>query len=211
MSNIALTPNASGTATFTIASPATNTNRTLTLPDATTTVVGTDTAQTLTNKTIFGGAISRATAVASTSGTAIDFTDIPSWVKRITVMFGGVSLSGTSLLQVQIGDAGGIENTGYLGACNTFSSSPSATNYSSGFLANENGNNAWLTHGLMTLANVSGNLWAESHSLGLSGTDAVSLGGGTKTLSDTLTQVRITASNGTDTFDAGTINIMYEG
>lgn len=41
MSRIALTPNASGTATFTIAAPGTSTDRTLTLPDATTTLVGT--------------------------------------------------------------------------------------------------------------------------------------------------------------------------
>ena len=56
------------------------------------------------------------TSVASTSGTSIDFTSIPSWVKRITVMFDGVSTNGTSNLQVQIGDSGGIENTGYTAA-----------------------------------------------------------------------------------------------
>ena len=38
MSRIALTPNASGTGTFTIAAPGTNTDRTLTLPDATDTL-----------------------------------------------------------------------------------------------------------------------------------------------------------------------------
>ena len=52
MSNITLAPNATGTAIFTVAAPATNTDRTLTLPDATTTLVGTDATQTLTNKTI---------------------------------------------------------------------------------------------------------------------------------------------------------------
>ena len=210
MSKIALSGNASGTGTFTIASPNSNSDRTLNLPDAGGTVVLDTAAQTLTNKTINGGALTLATAVTA-SGTSVDFTDIPSWVKRITVIFSGVSLSGTSLIQVQLGDAGGIENTGYLGSCNTFDTSPSANNYSSGFLAIENPGAAFLTHGIMTLANVSGNLWVESHSLGLTGATAVSVGGGSKTLSDTLTQVRITTVNGTDTFDAGTINIMYEG
>jgi hypothetical protein len=194
MSKIKLSSNASGTGNVTVASPATNSDRTITLPDG-------DGAMPL---------MKLETAVTA-SGTAVDFTSIPSWVKRITVMFSGVSTNGTSFYLVQLGDAGGIENTGYLGSCSTFDSSPAATNYSSGFLATESGNAAWLTHGLMTLANVSGNLWAESHYLGLTGATAVSIGGGTKTLSDTLTQIRITTVNGTDTFDAGTINIMYEG
>ena len=46
-------------------------------------------------------AITAGTAVASTSGTSIDFTGIPSWVKRITVMFNGVSTNGTSNIQIQ--------------------------------------------------------------------------------------------------------------
>jgi len=56
------------------------------------------------------------TSQASTSGTSIDFTGIPSWVKRITVMFNGVSTNGTSNKQIQLGDSGGFETTGYLGA-----------------------------------------------------------------------------------------------
>ena len=52
MSKIALSGNASGTGTFTFASPNSNTDRTLDLPDATTTLVGTDATQTLTNKSI---------------------------------------------------------------------------------------------------------------------------------------------------------------
>jgi hypothetical protein len=68
----------------------------------------------------------------------------------------------------------------------------------------------WLIHGLMVIVNVSENVWVASHSVGITGIAAVSIGGGSKTLSDTLTQIRITAVNGTDTFDAGTVNIMYE-
>ena len=145
------------------------------------------------------------------SGTAVNFTGIPSWVKRITVMFNGISLSGTSNFVVQLGNAGGVDTSSYLGACNTFNTAPSATNYSSGFLLTEDTAGAtWAIHGLMTITNVSGNIWAESHSVGITGIAGVSVGGGTKTLSSILTQIRITSGNGTDTFDAGTINIMYE-
>ena len=59
------------------------------------------------------------TAVASTSGTSIDFTGIPSWVKRITVMLNGVSTSGTSIVQVQIG-SGSPTTSGYTDAIGFF-------------------------------------------------------------------------------------------
>ena len=157
------------------------------------------------------GQLVSATAQASTSGTSIDFTGIPSWVKRITVMFNGVSTSGTSVVQVQLGDSGGFETTSYLGSANTFNATPSASNYSSGFVFIEDVAAATIFHGNMTITNISGNTWTESHSGGVSSSAAVTFGGGSKSLSDTLTQIRITTVNGTDTFDAGTINILYEG
>jgi len=156
------------------------------------------------------GSLTTGTAQTA-SGTSVDFTGIPSWVKRITVMLNGISLSGTSNFVVQLGSSGGIETSSYLGGSNTFNTAPSATNYSSGFLLTEDTAGAtWSIYGLITITNVSGNIWTESHSIGITGIAGVSFGGGSKTLSGTLTQVRITSGNGTDTFDAGTINIMYE-
>lgn len=144
-----------------------------------------------------------ATAQASTSGTSIDFTGMPSWAKRITVMFSGVSLNGTSSLLIQLGDSGGFETSGYV------SGSGSADNSTSGFVARvANATRAACGH--MVITNISGNSWVSSHSLNL-GTTSDFSGGGTKTLSDTLTQIRVTTVNGTDTFDAGEINISYEG
>ena len=150
-----------------------------------------------------------ATSVASTSGTAIDFTGIPSWVKRITVMFNGVSTNSTSNLLVQIGDAGGVETSGYQSVASDRSDeTQSAAGFivSSGYLA------ATLIDGVMTMhiMNSSSNMWAQSGVV--SGRDVRTFQfAGTKSLSDTLTQIRITTVNGTDTFDAGTINISYEG
>jgi hypothetical protein len=155
--------------------------------------------------------ITQGTAVASTSGTAIDFTSLPAWVKRITIMFIGVSASGTSIPTVRLGDAGGIEATGYLGS---MQSGTSAVLFTTGFEYSGNLQTAArVYHGqmILTLQNSSTNTWAATSMVGLSDGASVGLMAGSKSLSETLTQVRITFVNGTDTFDAGSINIMYEG
>jgi len=148
-----------------------------------------------------------ATAQASTSGTSIDFTGIPSWVRRITVMFGAVSTSGSSNFLIQLGDAGGIETTGYDSSAE-YGGTAAAS--SSGAIvrnigASDNnigsvvfsllGSNRWIGFGVIRpiVAGGTGGVCASS-----------------KTLSDTLDRVRITTVNGTDTFDNGSINILYE-
>ena len=157
------------------------------------------------------GGITSATAVASTSGTSIDFTSIPSWVKRVTVMFGGVSTNGASAVQVQIG-AGSILSSGYLGASawsvNTVGIA--ASNNTSGFRVDNFGLAGDTRHGIATLALVGTNVWVFSSVIGLSDSAAVGYAGGSIGLAGALDRVRITTVNGTDTFDAGTINIMYE-
>ena len=154
------------------------------------------------------------TAKASTSGTSIDFTGIPSWVKRVTVMFSGVSTNGSSNIQMQLGDSGGIENTGYLGTgCFVQNASTTgASTSTSGFVVSMNVAAATVIHGvsIITLLNPSTNLWAFASNVSRSDAASVILGSGSKALSDTLTQLRITTVNGTDTFDAGSINILYE-
>jgi hypothetical protein len=154
------------------------------------------------------------TAVASTSGTSIDFTSIPSWVKRITVMFNGFSTNGSSNYLVQLGDAGGFETTGYLsaGAYIASGAAPS-TAFTTGLgIQNGGAGSATITHGAMiiSLQNSATNTWAAIGNFINTDSARTLYMAGTKPLSDTLTQVRITTVNGTDTFDAGTINIMWE-
>jgi hypothetical protein len=168
--------------------------------------------QTLTNKTIQGGSITSGTAVASTSGTSIDFTGIPSWVKRVTVMFNNVSLSGTATLLFQIG-AGSIANTGYAGN-SSYSTGASGAGISStsGFPINNTALAVETVSGtaIFSLLNSSTGFWVMQFVGNLGTAGYFVIGSGSKTLSGTLDRVRLTTSNGTDTFDAGSINILYE-
>ncbi len=153
--------------------------------------------------------ITSGTAVASTSGTSIDFTSIPSWVKRITLMFVGVSTSGGSQIQVQLG-AGSIATTGYAHSVSVATAQTNAvvsTNSSAGCIL-YSGSAGEATVVQMDISFVSGTTWLSTHKgsrsgWGLSGSAYI-------TLSNTLDRIRITTVNGTDTFDAGSINILYE-
>jgi hypothetical protein len=153
------------------------------------------------------GVLTSATAVASTSGTAIDFTSIPSWVKRITVIFNGVSLSGTDDLLVQLGVSGNYTAT-YASTCAGIAGGGANISTStSGFVIRNSGAGV-ITSGAMTICNITGNVWVASYA-GKQSTTAVQAGGGDVSLSGTLTSLRIT-DTGTNTFDAGSLNIIYE-
>lgn len=182
-----------------LVAPATASNYTATMPAGTGTVVVNGVS----------GSIVSGTAVASTSGTSIDFTGIPSWVKRITVMFNGVSTSGASNWLIQLGDDGGVETTGYVSSATTPDGTTTTTSSTSGFVLTEQTTGASTHQGFLSLVNLTGNSWIGSANIA-SSEPRMHLSAGTKTLSDTLTQVRITTVNGTDTFDAGSINILYE-
>jgi hypothetical protein len=153
-------------------------------------IVGTATAQ----------LIKLETAKASTSGTTVDFTGIPSWAKKITVMFKEVSLNNTGGYLVQLGDSGGIETTGYV---NTVFAGGAGGNTTGFFLSS--GAASEFISGHLVLILMGSNLWISS-TCANTGT-----GGGTKTLSDTLDRVRITPAVGGVNFDSGSINILIEG
>ena len=157
--------------------------------------------------------ITQGTAVASTSGTSIDFTALPAWVKRITVIFNAVSSSGTSLHQIQLGTGSTtFATSGYAGASmNTSGTALSTTNYTSGLVNMAANAAAAVIVGQAVFTNVSGNMWVGSINCARSDTTFTAMGSTVITLGATLTGVRITTVNGTDTFDAGSINILYEG
>ena len=154
--------------------------------------------------------ITSGTAVASTSGTSIDFTSIPSWVKRITVMFNGVSTNGTSNIIVQIG-AGSITSSGYV---SSFANNDAFGVYTStgGFIASQwTGTTTANRNSICTLVTSGSNNWIFSIIGHIdTGASVVQTGAGKLSLGGTLDRLRITTVNGTDTFDAGSINILYE-
>lgn len=148
------------------------------------------------------------TAVASTSGTAIDFTGIPSWVRRITVMFNGVSTNGASVGLIQLGSAS-IQATGYAGA-GTTGPAFSVFNYTTGFGMPVIAAAAGIVEGAVVITSFSSNTWVAQGSLCRSDAAVSGTTTGRVTLSGVLDRLRITTVGGTDTFDAGSINILFE-
>jgi hypothetical protein len=182
-----------------------------------------DATQTLTNKTLtsptIGGTpvmnasvITSGTAVASTSGTSIDFTSIPSWVKRVTVMFQGISTNGISTLLLQLG-SGSVTTSGYLGASSAILDTVTgAANYTTGFGVGKENAAARVQHGALTLSLLesSTNTWVCSGVVGSSNEARAAHTGGSIALAGAIDRVRITTVGGANTFDAGKVNILYE-
>lgn len=158
---------------------------------------------------ISGAPLQRGTTVATTSGTAIEFANIPSWVSRITVMYAGVSLSGTSNPIIQLGTAPSTYTTsGYLGSATT--GAGTSVNMSAGFLISSAIGAADTAHGISVLTSLDGLSWSYTSMIGYSNQAATRFAGGSITMASTIDRIRIQATNGTDTFDAGKINIIYE-
>lgn len=152
------------------------------------------------------GLIGSATTQSSTSGTALDFTGIPAGAKRITVMFSGVSTSGGSVIILQLGTSSGFETTGYTSTGWDGTNVSTTTGIAlSGTVAAVN-----VRSGNFTLTAMGGNVWVGSGIMIRTESAVGNFSAGTKTLGGTLDRVRITTVNGTDTFDAGSINILYE-
>ena len=159
-------------------------------------------------------AIVSGTVVASTSGTSIDFTGIPSWVKRITVMFSGVSTNGTSGFKIQIGTGGSPTTSGYSCSTSVIGTGVATASDATGFNVVQSGQ--WQAAGTMQglstvcLLDPSTNTWAFNSTVATTGLIYTSMSGGFLALSGTLNMIRVTTTTGTDTFDAGSINILYE-
>ena len=159
------------------------------------------------------------TTQLTTSGTSIDFTGIPSWAKRITLSLTAVSTTGTSNVVLRLGDSGGIETNNYLGASTFVGPSTNIGSYAHSsttgfnFLGTTPSANTVDFHGSLTLTLIeaSSNTWSCMGNLARTDVIQVNQIAGSKALSATLDRIRITTVGGTDTFDAGKANILYEG
>lgn len=154
------------------------------------------------------------TAVNSTSGTSIDFTGIPSWAKKITVMFSGVSTNGSTPILIRLGTVSSIETTGYISIGSAIQGSVVGVNFSdTSFLIGDSRGPTFVEHGNATINKLTNNNYCFSGIMAQTGGANYRTvhGAGSKTLSGVLDRIRITTANGTDMFDAGSINILYEG
>jgi len=199
--------NSSGGGSVTLDVPSTGANFSATVPANTGTLVTTGSTAVVT-PAMLSQPLTLDTAKASTSGAFVDFTGIPSWARRITVIFNNVSTNGTSNLLIQIG-SGSFTTTGYN---STASSASLATASTIGLLVTFQITAATGQSGLATLVNVSSNTWIFSSVTTFSNaTSGNHAAGFSPNLSGALDRIRITTVNGTDLFDAGSINILYEG
>jgi hypothetical protein len=146
----------------------------------------------------------------SASTTVVDFTGLPSGIKQITVLLNGVSTNGTSPLQIQIGTSGGFVTTGYSGATDLFFSSPGGVLRTTGFGLGNASLAAYTFVTVTTITSMGGNVWVGGTYGVTTNTATTVLGNGAVTLGGTLDRVRITTVGGVNTFDAGTINILYQ-
>ena len=179
----------------------------ITLPDEAGTVL--TNASDLTGVTGVPNPLTFGTGVASTSGTAIDFTGIPSWVNRITVLLKNVSTNGSAYPMIQIG-SGSITTSGYESTTGYTGTSTSSVSIATGFIIMVP-NSTSRYSGVSTITRVEGNSWVYSSVLGrVNDSYVMSSGGHSPTLSGVLDRIRLTTSSGTDLFDSGFINIMYE-
>lgn len=171
-------------------------------------VTGTATTEVLSPSVARARNLVAGTTIATTSGTSHDFTGLPSWVKQIRVVGSGNSSNGVSPFMVQIGDAGGVETSGYSGG-GTQSGIGSVTN-STGFqlFTNVVAANSYYFELNLTLLDAATNLWQASAIFGTSNVSFATVG--SKTLSGVLDRLRLTTVGGADTFDAGSLNIIYE-
>lgn len=147
---------------------------------------------------------------ATASGSFMDYT-VPVGVKRITVMFNGISTNGTAYVQIQVG-SGSITNSGY--SCvltNLQNNSAVNVQTTTNGIAIYQNNAGEASFGTIVLTNITGNIWVASGNLGCVTTLNVSFNvAGSISLAGVLDKIRITTANGIDTFDAGQVNLFYE-
>ena len=157
--------------------------------------------------------ITLGTENTTTGGTSIDFTGITAGIQYLVVMWNAVAGSGSSFKLLQLGDAGGIENSGYVSVGQQMTSGANyGTNSTAGFLLRDNDSAERLSgHFILTLEDASANTWTCSHSMITSVVAGQQyIGAGAKSLSGTLDRVRMTTVNGSDTYAVnGGINIAF--
>ena len=198
-------PRLSQVATLIAVAATTSQRGTVVLASSAEAIAGTDTAKPITPATLQAGKMVSSSAVDTTSGVSVDFTGIPSWVRRITLLFNGVSTNGTANLLVQIG-SGSFATSGYASAGDN---GVAAFNSSAGF-AIQTGAAAYTVSGALHVILLGSNTYVSDHTLGRTDSPLASRGGGSVALAGAMDRLRLTTVGGTDTFDTGSVSILWE-
>ena len=219
MSSIVVSGDTSGSVT--LSAPAVAGSTVLTLPASTGTVTATASAVSAAGQIPFStdgstwsstAKIVLGTAQASTSGASITFTGIPTWAKRVTLMLNGVSTNGTNQIIAQLGNGSAV-TSGYSCFVGTMQGGGLSTaSNTTGFAVDSANTSAYLVYGNLVFTLQTGNTWTCTIATGANnvGNFRASTGGGVIALAGSLDRVVLTSVGSIDTFDAGSINIMYE-
>jgi hypothetical protein len=158
------------------------------------------------------GRMVRETAVASTSGTSISFTSLPNWIKKITVMLNGVSTNGANHYLIRLSTGGVFASSGYVSNMQTVQGgvATAGVQNTGGFVIYAS-SAAVVATGTYQFVNITGNGWVGTGVFAYEHAVSGGYGGGRVTLGGVLDGIRIITANGSDTFDAGSVNIIYEG
>jgi hypothetical protein len=170
---------------------------------------GADDLKAITPAKLQGGKIVQSTAVATTSGTSVTLTTaIPAWAKRVSLQVVGLSASGTSPIELRLNG----ETSGYLGAVGAQNNGAvGCENHGSGFKLDSTAPSGAATrHGQIVLTLMGSNTWVIQGALGQSDGTRIAYTGGSKALSAALTSLALTTSSGSETFDAGSVGVMWE-
>jgi hypothetical protein len=156
--------------------------------------------------------IVRGTAVASTSGVSIAFTSLPTWVRKLTIVLSGVSTNGTADILLRLSTGGVFASSGYVSNMQVLQggTSSSGVNNTVGFVISQ-GSTSVITTGTYQFINNAGNGWIGTGVFAYEHAVVGAFGAGRVTLGGTLDGIQIVTANGSDTFDAGSVNIIYEG
>jgi len=154
------------------------------------------------------GSVYLQTVQATTSGTAKDFTSIPTGVNRITVSYLSISSAATSNYIIQLG-AGGLKTSGYVSNLCHIAPSISESQLTNGFAVGKEVGAGGNISGVATCIRHTGNTWIYTASTAENDDTQNHFGAGSVVLGAALDQIRFTSAGG-DTFDAGSVNISWE-
>jgi len=222
MSTLKLKGSSSGEAEVTVAAAAGT--PTITLPTASINLatdgsdgqfLKTNGSGTLSFDTPDGGITYKGTAVATTSGTSVEFTGIPSAATRLTLLFAEVSASGTDNFKVQLGHSGAYYTSNYnsTGGWLGESEGYSEIGLTDGFAVHNVSGDSSSLNLRMTFTKLNntatGTSWIQDHQGGNANVNLRSGGGILTSVSTAVDRLKVIFT-GSNTFDAGSMNLTWE-